>query len=159
MPDDQGLLDLLAADHENLRADLEGKGQVGSEESLERHLTAERALLYPLIEKRVPDGREIADRLRRLDRTLVEAVIHQRDGGDASGAVLAAFEAHVRAQDEQFAVIQDGVPSSELVHLAGQLPAVVEEAPTRLHPGLPDSGPFREIASELAAEADQLRRD
>jgi hypothetical protein len=151
---DFDLLELLSADHMNLRTDVTSPEAVTA---VEKHLTVERALLYPTIASHLDDGQSVAEELRSIDDTLVDA-LGKRDGA-AESNVTAALEAHIRAQESHYLKLRQVVPAKKLQELGDQVPFVMEEAPTRLHPHLPDHGPLREVASELAAAADQLRRD
>jgi hypothetical protein len=149
---DLDLLDLLAADHLNLRTAVPGPEAV---HAVEKHLTAERALLYPTLASHLDHGHAIADDLRVIDNTLVDALA--KTGGTADATT--ALEAHIQAHESHYAALRQAVPAKKLQELGAQVAWAMLEAPTRLHPHLPDHGPLREIASELAAAADQLRDD
>jgi hypothetical protein len=151
---DLDLLDLLAADHVNLRTDVTGPEAVAA---VEKHLTVERALLYPTLRSHLGDGRASVDELRTIDNTLVDALA--RGDGAVDGETAVALEAHIGAQEAHYAELRQAVPATKLRELGDQVPWVLAEAPTHLHPHLPDHGPLREVAAELAAAADQYRDD
>jgi hypothetical protein len=152
---DLDLLELLSAEHVNLRTDVAGPAAVTA---IEKHLTVERALLYPTVASDLEDGQAITDELRGIDNSLVAAV-SKRGGTVSDNEIAAALEAHIGAQESHYSQLRQVVGAEKLRELADQVPLVMEEAPTRLHPHLPDQGPLREVTSELAAAVDQFRID
>jgi len=145
--DDFDLLELLSADHANLR-DLASTAELA--EATSKHLAVERALLYPLVTK---DGVASADEvteMRSLDRDLEEAI----ESGDMQKAG-ASLETHVTVQEALFDLVRENVDRSELIRLGQAVAPAMEMAPTHIHTGLPDHGPLEQAASEMAATIDQ----
>jgi len=141
------LIDLLTADHQNLKGAVGADGFVAM---VEEHLTVERALLYPEVERVLAPGDDQLGRLHQLDHALERAASAHDDHTDE------LLQAHIAGQDGLFSKIRESVPAETLRTLGEQVPLVVAEAPTHAHPHLPDHGPFREIATEVAATVDQI---
>ena len=151
MADDAGdfdLLELMSADHVTLR---ELVGQPAFPEALSRHLATERDLLYPSVAKEeVASTDELAE-MRSLDRDLEIATT-----ADEPGEIRRTLDTHVAVQEALFDVIREQVGRDRLVELGSQVADAMEEAPTHLHPGLPDHGPLQRVASDVAATIDQV---
>jgi hypothetical protein len=147
MPDEIDLVDLLRADHHNLRDSLDDEGFLSA---LVEHLTVERALLYPEIEHSLAGGGEAVTRLRATDTSL-EEIAQAQNGGSSE-----ALRVHAEGQDALFSQLREAVSPERLIELARQVPLVMAEAPTHFHRHIPDHGPLREIASEIAASVDQI---
>jgi hypothetical protein len=146
MPADLDLIDFLSADHQNLK---EAGGTDAFVEEVVKHLTAERALLYPAVERFLADGRGRVADMRVIDDQLEDSSTDK----DAARALVA----HIDSQEALFSRLRAEVPSETLVELGRQVPLVVSEAPSRLHPHAPEGGPLRELISELDAVKDQIR--
>src|ERR1700723_2086336 len=104
MADDFDLIELLAADHHGLL------GQVGHEDflsSVVKHLTAERALLYPTAKKYLPEEVDL-DPFRRVDRAL--EVSATKAGPDTS----AMLQQHIDGQEPLFDRLRASVPPEVL---------------------------------------------
>ena len=153
MPD-VDLLELLSADHQNLMSD-ESDSFVAT---VTQHLTVERTLLYPAIEKYESGGKAIVEDLRGSDHVLELrlAALEAAPTPGNHGAVDAAIRAHVARREVLYPELRRTIPASELEELAGEVPLTVGGSPTRPHPHLPEHGALGEVAEQLEVIADRL---
>jgi hypothetical protein len=153
VPDD--LLDLLSADHQNLVSTEAG--------SLVRvvleHLTVERDLLHPVIEKYEPDGEDIVDGLRDADRMLEErlAKLEHDMSPDRQMDVRNTINDHIARQEPLFERLRLSCPEGTLLKLVAGVNTSIAGAPKHPHPGLLRHGRFGEVVEEFADIADEIR--
>ena len=152
---DLDLLDLLGADHENLSA---ADRKVLVRVILE-HLTVERDLLYPVIERDLSDGEGIVDQLRHADRLLEERLSRfEAEATPANeGEVRVAVGEHVDRLERLFPVVRDSTPEATLQELADGVVLSIEGAPRHPHPGLLHHGRLGEIAEDIADIATDIK--
>ncbi len=151
---DVDLLELLSADHQNLITD-ESDSFVAT---LTQHLTVERTLLYPAIEKYESGGKAIVEDLRGADHLLEVrlAALEADPTPENYGAVDAALRAHVDRREVLYPELRRTIPASHLEELAGEVPLTIGGSPTHPHPHLPDHGALGEVAEQLEVIADRL---
>lgn len=170
------VVDVLTADHRELLATARGitatSDVAARRESadlliaeLVRHSVAEELWVYPAMRRHLPDGDRAVDNdieehkelevlLKRLegvgpDDELFDVLVARLEG------VLAD---HVRDEETaQFPQLRAAVPRDELVLMAERVEAVKKVAPTRAHPGAPNSALFHALAGPGVGLVDRLR--
>ena len=151
MADELDLLELLQADHLNLR---ESEGHAELEEVVAKHLTVERELFYPLIVRRSICSHEELEELRTIDRSLANAVLQAKADPSSEEALKQAVDTHISVQEALFSIVRDQVDPATLLRIAEDLPLTVAEAPTHVHPHLLDHGPLIGAAEDIAEAVD-----
>ena len=151
MADDLDLLELLQADHVNLR---KSEGHPELEESVAKHLTAERELFYPLVARKSICSHDELHELRAIDRSLVEAVLAAKADPSSQETLEQAIETHISVQEALFSIVRDQVDRATLTRIAEDVPLTVAEAPTHVHPHLLDHGPLIGAAEDIAEAVD-----
>jgi hypothetical protein len=151
------LLDLLAADHDNL----EGIGRDELVKSVLEHLWIERELLHPAIQHHVADGESIVKVSKASDDRVEDRLSELADaanGADeeqAEAAVRSALAEHIRAQNDLFPRLRDSIPAEVLEDLGDGVPLAIGGAPTRPHGARPE-GFFGDVAEDVAAARDHF---
>lgn len=132
---------------------------------LVRHAVAEEMYVYPAVRKYLPDGeravREDIEEHQQLERTMKELEAADVSSADFEAA-LRRFEAlladHVQDEEsEQFPELRLRVPPEELTELAGKVQTAEKLAPTRPHPGAPNSELFHKLVGPGVGFVDRLR--
>ncbi len=151
MADELDLLELLQADHVNLR---ESEQRPELEEAVAKHLTVERELFYPLVARRSICTHAELEELRTIDRSLAEAVLQAKADPSSEEALKRALETHISVQEALFSIVRDQVDPATLLRVAEDLPLTMAEAPTHVHPHLLDHGPLIGAAEDIAEAVD-----
>jgi hypothetical protein len=132
---------------------------------LVRHSVAEELWVYPAMRRHVPDGDSAVDHdveehkelevlLKRLEALQPE---------DEQFLVLVrrleqVLADHVADEEQgQLPQLRAAVPREELVLMAERVEAVKKVAPTRAHPGAPNSALFHALAGPGVGLVDRLR--
>ncbi|TQJ50683.1 SRPBCC family protein [Phycicoccus sp. SLBN-51] len=132
---------------------------------LVRHAVAEEMYVYPAMREHLTDGdsavqhdleehQELEEQMKRLEGL---------DGADAQFTeTLRQLEAtladHIADEErEHFPRLRASLPREELVKLAGKVETAKKMAPTRPHPGAPDSPLFHKAAGPGVGLVDRLR--
>jgi len=112
------------------------------------HLAAMERAIYPLVRRRVPDGREVVARQRAVGDRLMRVlrVAERRHSGDVLASGLSAarvstlmsdlLEEHVSVEDELIHALDAELSQSEQLTVIGAYADALEHAPTRPHPHL-----------------------
>lgn len=132
---------------------------------LVRHAVAEEMYVYPVIRKYVPDGEKAVEHdveeHKELERTMkqLEAVdVSSADFDEALRRLEALLADHVQDEEsEQFPELRRQVPPEELMELAGKVETAKKLAPTRPHPGAPNSELFHKLVGPGVGLVDRLR--
>src|SRR3954470_14869564 len=132
---------------------------------LVRHAVAEEMYVYPAMRKYLADGEKAVEHdveeHKELERTMKEL-----EGADVSSAdfdaALRRLETvladHVQDEEsEQFPKLRSRVPQEELTELAGKVETAKRLAPTRPHPGAPNSELFHKLVGPGVGLVDRLR--
>ena len=148
------LLDLLSADHENLR-EADPDSWVSR---VSQHLAVERDFLYPAIAENVEDGNTIVEDLRDAERRLEERL---RDyEGKASTEhlerVREAIRDHVTVQQKLFADLRDVVPEPALLIPTESIALSIGGAPTHAHPHLAEGGWLGALIEDFTSAEDHI---
>ena len=157
MTDEIDLLELLQADHVNLR-ELEGSAQL--EEAVAKHLATERELLYPLVADRSVCTSDELGEMRQLDRALEQAIVDNRDKAVPDvAAIKQAIETHATVQEALFSVVREEVEPATLVSLGDQVGSVMAEAAPHIHLHMPDHGALLGPMEDVAEVVDTIEDD
>jgi hypothetical protein len=152
MPDID-LVDLIVADHDDLLA-LDEDDVVTS---ITKHLALERALLYPAIERYLPNGKGLVAEMHRIDRVLEQGLeeLESDQSEEENLTVAKDLLAHIDGQRDALDALKRTVAPERLQELTDQVPLILATAPHRPHLHAPDHGSLGEIASEIDARIDQ----
>ncbi|WBQ04497.1 hemerythrin domain-containing protein [Kribbella sp. CA-293567] len=132
---------------------------------LVRHAVAEEMFVYPAMRKHLPQGDEAVEHDIQEHQEL-EELMKQLEGADANEARFLELVEELRrvlddhVQDEenvQFPKLRAHLPQDDLVALAGKVDAAKKVAPTRPHPGAPNSALFHLLAGPGVGFIDRLR--
>jgi hemerythrin superfamily protein len=170
------VVDVLTADHREVTA-LIGEIRTAPEperrrdladtmiSELVRHAVAEEMYVYPAIRKHLPEGEKAVEHdieeHKELERTM--KAIEDVDATDPRFAELLGqleltLRDHVTDEEaEQFPQLRAHVPHDELVELAGKVETAKKLAPTRPHPGAPNSELFHKMVGPGVGLVDRLR--
>jgi hemerythrin superfamily protein len=132
---------------------------------LVRHAVAEEMYVYPAMRKHLPDGDKAVEHDVAEHKEL-EVTMKQLEAADVSGAefdtALRKLEElladHVQDEEaDQFPELRRQIPRDELVELAGKVETAKKLAPTRPHPGAPNSEVFHKLVGPGVGLVDRLR--
>ncbi|HYN30924.1 MAG TPA: hemerythrin domain-containing protein [Dermatophilaceae bacterium] len=173
---DEDVVDVLSTDHREATALLaEIRAAVTPEERREladqliselvRHAVAEEMYVYPAMTKHLADGESAVshdvEEHQELETQMKE--LEALDAGDPRFlTVLAQLEAtladHIHdEEDKHFPKLRASLPREELVSLAHQVEGAKKLAPTRPHPGAPNSELFHKLVGPGVGMVDRLR--
>lgn len=130
-----------------------------------RHAVAEEMYVYPAVEERVPNGKEMVEHDKEEHQEIVEVMkaIESLDASDASFMTrVQQLEGLLRhhAKDEesgQFPQLRAHLSSKQLVELGEKVEAAKKLAPTRPHPSAPHSELFHKTIGPGVGMIDRLR--
>lgn len=143
------------------------RGEAVDEVTIElvRHSVAEEAHLYPAVRRYLPDGDAVADR-EIEDHATAEKLMKDLEGMDADGpefdrtvgALMEDVRAHL-AEEEQdlFPRLRAVVGEDRLMELGDQVRKAKRTAPTRPHPGAPDTPPANRLLAPGLGLVDRVR--
>lgn len=131
---------------------------------LVRHATAEEQFLYPAVRLNVDGGAELADRELR-EHAQVERTLKELEGmqpGDAPfeatlQLLIDLVNVHI-AEEEQtlFPRLRSVCTADDLVEIGKMVTAAKKVAPTRPHPGAPDTPPGN-LTAPAVGVVDRIR--
>jgi hemerythrin superfamily protein len=132
---------------------------------LVRHSVAEEMYVYPVIEETFPDGKQVVEHdieeHKELERTMKE--LESLDATDARFVELVGElreQLHHHAtdeEDEQFPRLRTYVTREKLVQMREQVDRAKKLAPTRPHPGSPNSEVFHKLVGPGVGLMDRVR--
>jgi hemerythrin superfamily protein len=170
------VIDVLISDHRDVTA-LIGEIRTVTDQMIRRDLTdtaiselvrhavAEEMYVYPVMRKYLADGEKAVEHDIEEHKQL-EQTMKQLEGVDVSSpefdAALGRLETlladHVQDEEtEQFPELRLRVPQEELTELAGKVETAKKLAPTRPHPGAPNSELFHKLVGPGVGLVDRLR--
>ncbi|MFI5889997.1 hemerythrin domain-containing protein [Actinoplanes sp. NPDC051513] len=132
---------------------------------LVRHAVAEEMYVYPAMRKHLPDGEKAVEHDIEEHKELEQAM-KDLEGLDVSGPefdeTLRRLETmladHIQDEEaEQFPELRQRIPRDELVEMAGKVETAKKLAPTRPHPGAPNSELFHKLAGPGVGLVDRLK--
>ncbi|MBL7259734.1 hemerythrin domain-containing protein [Paractinoplanes lichenicola] len=173
---DPDVVDILTADHRDVTA-LIGEIWTITDpmirrdltdtaiSELVRHAVAEEMYVYPAMRKHLPDGdksvehdveehKELEETMKRLEN----ADVSSAEFTEALRNLEAILADHVQDEEsDQFPELRKHIPREELVELAGKVETAKRLAPTRPHPGAPNSELFHKLVGPGVGLVDRLR--
>ncbi|WIM94362.1 hemerythrin domain-containing protein [Actinoplanes oblitus] len=132
---------------------------------LVRHAVAEEMYIYPAMKKYLPEGEKAVEHDIEEHKEL-EATMKALEDVDVSGAEFetklrkleTVLADHVQDEEsEQFPQLRRLIPRDELAELAGKVETAKKLAPTRPHPGAPNSELFHKLVGPGVGLVDRLR--
>jgi len=132
---------------------------------LVRHAVAEEMYVYPAMRKYLADGEKAVEhdieehkQLERAMKRLEAADVSSGEFDAALGEFETVLADHVQDEEsEQFPELRRRVPQEELTDLAGKVETAKKLAPTRPHPGAPNSQVFHKLVGPGVGMVDRLR--
>jgi hemerythrin superfamily protein len=132
---------------------------------LVRHAVAEEMYVYPAMRKHLPDGDKSVEHdveeHKQLERAmkLLEALdVSSAEFDERLRELETVLADHVQDEEtEQFPELRRQIPHEELVELAGKVETAKKLAPTRPHPGAPNSELFHKLVGPGVGLVDRLR--
>jgi hemerythrin superfamily protein len=132
---------------------------------LVRHAVAEEMYVYPAMRKHLPDGEKAVEHdieeHKELEQTMkrLESVdVSSPEFDEALRKLEALLADHVQDEEtEQFPELRRRIPQEELTELAGKVETAKKLAPTRPHPGAPNSEVFHKLVGPGVGLVDRLR--
>ncbi|MDA2803869.1 hemerythrin domain-containing protein [Nocardiopsis suaedae] len=129
------------------------------------HAVAEEHHMYPVVRARLIDGEAQAeDHLR--EHAEIEEVMKELEGADTADtrfeellrALTTSFRRHAEHEErEPLARLREACSGQELIELGEKADAAKRTAPTRPHPGLPDTPPANRVLDPGAGLVDRVR--
>jgi hemerythrin superfamily protein len=131
---------------------------------LVRHAVAEEMYVYPAMRKHLPDGEKAVEHdieehkdLERTMKKLEAAEVGSAEFEQGLGRLEALLADHVQDEEsEQFPELRRRIPREELVELAEKVETAKKLAPTRPHPGAPNSELFHKLVGPGVGLVDRL---
>jgi hemerythrin superfamily protein len=132
---------------------------------LVRHAVAEEMYVYPAMRKHLPDGDKAVEHdieeHKELEQTMkqLESVDVSSPEFDVALRKLETLLAdHVQDEEsEQFPELRRQIPQDELTSLGAKVETAKKLAPTRPHPGAPNSELFHKLVGPGVGLVDRLR--
>lgn len=176
MTDTPDVVDVLTADHRDVTA-LIGEIWVVHDpmmrrdladtaiSELVRHAVAEEMYVYPAMRKHLPDGDKAVEHDVEEHQELEQAM-KDLEGLEVTGPdfdrTLRRLETmladHIQDEEsEQFPELRQRIPHDELVEMASKVQNAKKLAPTRPHPGAPNSELFHKLAGPGVGLVDRLK--
>ncbi|MEU4161199.1 hemerythrin domain-containing protein [Actinoplanes sp. NPDC026670] len=162
----RSIVDVVAAQHRELLGLTERLSESPEDRdvasvlvaTLSRHLCAEEQYLYPAVRAAVPGGEQIADRELAEDQAILERLRDLERTGAGRDDLAEAVRRHVAADAEELLpLLEQMVPSEDLVRLGNRFETAEEAAPTRPHPSTPSVPPWNKVVDPLVGVADKIR--
>jgi hemerythrin superfamily protein len=175
-PTERDVIDVLTSDHRDVTA-LIGEIWTITDpmmrrdltdtaiSELVRHAVAEEMYVYPAMRKHLPDGDKAVEHDVEEHKEL-ETTMKQLESVDVSTpefeTALRRLESlladHVQDEEgEQFPELRRRIPVEDLRELAGKVETAKKLAPTRPHPGAPNSEVFHKLVGPGVGLVDRLR--
>jgi hemerythrin-like domain-containing protein len=170
------VIDVLTADHRDVTALIENIRAVADPmirrdltdtaiSELVRHAVAEEMYVYPAMRKYLADGDKAVEHDIEEHKELEQAMKKLEDADVSSAEFNAALDDlatlladHVQDEEsEQFPELRRRIPHEELTELAAKVETAKKLAPTRPHPGAPNSEVFHKLVGPGVGLVDRLR--
>lgn len=131
---------------------------------LARHSIAEELVVYPAMEKHIPNGRAMADK-DRSEHMRVKELLYKFQSMKPSDCdfvptlqeLWTVLHEHIREEEEHDLIqLEQCLSAEESASLTTSFKRTKWFVPTRSHPSAPDKPPFETAAGLLAAPLDHL---
>ncbi len=162
-------VEALFARYESLAGDTEQLGELFDdiEIALVQHAVIEEMHLYPIVRDKIANGEDLAEHAIE-EHTGVEETLKKMESLEASSAefdtlmkkLMRDVRHHVHEEEEDpglFAKLREVLSTSTLEELGRKLESSARIAPTRAHPGAPNTPPANKVVGMVAAGVDRLR--
>ena len=170
------VIDILTADHremlelidqiENTKDPAERRALADAVTAeVVRHSVAEELFVYPVMERELPNGAEEVEHDKQEHKEL-EVILKKLEGADAADADFMNLVAELKKQlnhhvddeeSDQFPKLRKHVSAAALKDLGSKVEAAKTIAPTRPHPGSPNSELFHMTLGPGVGMVDRLR--
>ncbi|KAF9331264.1 hypothetical protein BG006_005869 [Podila minutissima] len=132
---------------------------------LARHSVGEELIVYPAMEKHLPDGKAMADKDRKEHQKVKEQlyVFQNLKASDPKfqptiEALWVDLSEHIKEEEEQdLVLLEKALEEADSEDLLQSFNRAKMFAPTRSHPSAPDKPPFENVVGLLAAPIDHLK--
>ncbi|KAF9425290.1 hypothetical protein BGZ94_007676 [Podila epigama] len=132
---------------------------------LARHSVGEELIVYPAMEKLLPNGKEMTDKDRKEHQKVKEQlfVFQNLSSSDPKfhptlRALWTDLREHIKEEEENdLVVLEKALEEADSEDLLQKFNRAKMFAPTRSHPSAPDKPPFETVAGLLAAPLDHLK--
>ncbi|MEE6309059.1 hemerythrin domain-containing protein [Plantactinospora veratri] len=132
---------------------------------LVRHAVAEEMYVYPAMRKYLADGDKAVEhdvqehkQLERAMKALESADVSSAEFDTALRELETLLADHVQDEEsDQFPELRRRIPADELAKLGGKVQTAKKLAPTRPHPGAPNSELFHKLVGPGVGLVDRLR--
>jgi hemerythrin superfamily protein len=170
------VIDVLIADHRDVTALIENIRAVADPmirrdltdtaiSELVRHAVAEEMYVYPVMRKYLTDGEKAVEHdieehqeLERAMKKLEDVDVSSAEFNAALHDLATLLADHVQDEEsEQFPELRRRIPNDELTALAAKVETAKKLAPTRPHPGAPNSEMFHKLVGPGVGLVDRLR--
>ncbi|MBZ0331209.1 hemerythrin domain-containing protein [Halomonas sp. ANAO-440] len=130
-----------------------------------RHAVAEEMYLYPVMEKRIPNGTEEAEHDKEEHEEIMQVMKQLEDADTAEPAFMERMHKldellrhHAKDEEvDQFPKLRELISAEELIDLGKKIESGKRLAPTRPHPGAPHSELFHKTVGAGVGMIDRLR--
>jgi len=131
---------------------------------LARHSIAEEIVVYPAMEKYVPNGKDMAEKDRQEHRSIKEALyeFQKMKAGDPGfkeqlRSLMDDLAQHIKEEEQDdLPALERALAAADSDSLGNSFERTKMFVPTRSHPSAPDRPPFETAMGLLAAPIDKL---
>ncbi|KAJ1680186.1 hypothetical protein EV182_000528, partial [Spiromyces aspiralis] len=131
---------------------------------LARHSIGEELILYPALEKNLPNGKEMADK-DRAEHQVVKELLYKfqalkADDPDFTPTIKSLWSElckHIKEEEAQdLMALEKTLKQNDSEDMATKFKRTKKFVPTRSHPSAPDKPPFETVVGLMAAPVDRL---
>ncbi|RYP93618.1 hypothetical protein DL770_000250 [Monosporascus sp. CRB-9-2] len=131
---------------------------------LARHSIGEEIVVYPAMEKHLPDGKDLAEK-DRADHRKVKEQLKTFQNLKASApdfmptirSLMKDLQEHIKEEEEtDLPKLEQALSEADSEELASSFQRTKKFVPTRSHPSAPDRPPFETAIGLLAAPIDKV---
>ncbi|CAG8572631.1 12779_t:CDS:2 [Acaulospora colombiana] len=133
--------------------------------SVSSHSVCEEVVFYPLLEKHLPSGKEVADHSRKEHLQVKEDLVkldkmNVTDEGynELVEKTMKELQSHIKEEETSiFPKFKEAVAANVLNEAGEKFVSTRKMAPTHPHPGAPDKPPAETAAGMTALPLDKAR--
>lgn len=131
---------------------------------LARHSIGEELVVYPQFEKKLPNGKQMADKDRKEHMAVKEHLykfqklkVKDPEFEPTLKALWGDLIQHIKEEEEEdMPALEKALGRDASAELKGSFIRTKKFVPTRSHPNAPDKPPFETVAGLMAAPIDHL---